>query len=167
MVAHISVAEPFCRELCDHLYKSVLKVGGAVHKGGTFLIEEGTRFATKAESNVFRQWGCSLIGMTTAPEAFLAREAEIAYATIAHITDYDSWHTSEEPVTVEMVIATMQRNIEVVQMAIAAAVENLDENADCDCHHALKTALLTDRNAIPQTMLERLKPIVGQYFPEG
>lgn len=167
LVAHVSVAEPFCRELCDLLYKSVIKVGGTVHKGGTFLIEEGARFATKAESNIFRQWGCSLIGMTTAPEAFLAREAEIAYATIAHITDYDSWHVSEEPVTVDKVIATMHRNIEIVQMAVAAAVERLDETADCDCHHALQTALLTDRKAVPQAMLERLKPIIGRYFAEG
>ncbi len=167
MVAHVSVAEPFCRELCDLLYKSVIKVGGTVHKGGTFLIEEGPRFASKAESHTFRQWGCSLIGMTTAPEAFLAREAEIAYATIAHITDYDSWHVSEEPVTVDKVIATMSRNIEIVQMALAAAVESLNEDSECDCHHALENALLTDRKAIPQAMLERLKPIVGRYFGEG
>ncbi len=167
LVAHISVAEPFCRELREHLYKAVIKVGGTVHKGGTFLIEEGPRFATKAESHIFRQWGCSLIGMTTAPEAFLAREAEIAYATIAHITDYDSWHVSEQPVTVDMVIATMHHNIEIVQMAVAAAVENLDQTAVCDCHSALQTAILTDRNAVPQTMRDRLKPIVGRYFGEG
>ncbi len=167
LVAHVSVAEPFCRELREHLYKAVIKVGGTVHKGGTFLIEEGPRFASKAESHIFRQWGCSLIGMTTAPEAFLAREAEMAYATIAHITDYDSWHVSEQPVTVDMVIATMHHNIEIVQMAVAAAVETLDQTAVCDCHSALQTAILTDRNAVPQMMRDRLKPIIGRYFGEG
>lgn len=167
LVAHVSVADPFCHELRDHLYKAVIKVGGTVHKGGTFLIEDGPRFATKAESHIFRQWGCSLIGMTTAPEAFLAREAEIAYATIAHITDYDSWHISEQPVTVDMVIATMRRNIEIVQLAVAAAVETLDDTAVCDCHSALQTAILTDRNAVPQAVRDRLKPIVGRYFGEG
>lgn len=164
LVAHISVAEPFCTELSAHLYNAVLKVGGTVHKGGTFLVEEGPRFATRAESNIFRQWGCSLIGMTTCPEAFLAREAEIAYATMAHVTDYDVWHTSEEPVTVEMVIATMRRNLEVAQLAIAAAVEAIDETALCGCHNALNNAIMTDRASIPQAILEELKPIVGRYF---
>jgi 5'-methylthioadenosine phosphorylase len=166
LVAHVSVADPFCPELCDHLYRSVIKVGGTVHAGGTFLIEEGPRFATRAESKIFRHWGCSLIGMTTAPEAFLAREAEIAYATMAHVTDYDVWHVSEEPVTVEMVVATMHGNLEIVQLAIAAAVENLDESVVYDCHNALQNAIMTDRSAIPQAAIDRLKPIVGRYFAE-
>jgi 5'-methylthioadenosine phosphorylase len=162
LVAHVSVADPFCAELSDLLYKSVIRVGGTIHRGGTFVIEEGPRFATRAESQVFRQLGCSLIGMTTAPEAFLAREAEIAYATMAHITDYDVWHTSEEPVTVDMVVATMRRNIEIVQLAIAAAIEHLDEKAACSCHSALDNAIMTEPSAIPQATLERLKPIVGR-----
>jgi len=164
LVAHVSVAEPFCRELSDQLYQAVLRVGGTVHQGGTFLIEEGPRFATRAESKIFRQWGCSLIGMTTAPEAFLAREAEIAYATMAHVTDYDVWHTSEAPVTVEMVVATMRRNLEIVQVAIASAIEHLDEQAECGCHKALENAIMTEPSAIPQAALERLKPIVERVF---
>lgn len=164
LVAHVSVAEPFCRELSDQLYRAVLRVGGTVHQGGTFLIEEGPRFATRAESKIFRQWGCSLIGMTTAPEAFLAREAEMAFATMAHVTDYDVWHTSEEPVTVEMVVTTMRRNVEIAQLAIASAIEHLDEQAECDCHKALENAIMTEPSAIPQAVLERLKPIVGRVI---
>jgi len=167
MVAHISVADPLCAALGEVLYKAVIKVGGTVHRGGTFLIEEGPRFATRAESRIFQQWGCSLIGMTTCPEAFLAREAEIAYATMAHVTDYDSWHISQEPVTVDMVVGTLRKNLETAQMAIAAAVENLDENHQCACHRALENAIMTERSAIPQAMLEKLKPIVGRYFSNG
>jgi 5'-methylthioadenosine phosphorylase len=164
LVAHISIADPFCPELSDTLYGAVLRIGGIVHKGGNFLIEEGPRFATRGESQIFRQWGCSLIGMTTAPEAFLAREAEIAYATMAHVTDYDVWHTSEEPVTVEKVVATLRHNIEIAQAALAAAIENLDEHASCSCHTALDNAIMTEPNAIPQAVSERLKPIVGRVL---
>lgn len=164
LVGHISVAEPFCPELSEHLYQAVAKAGGTVHKGGTFLIEEGPRFATRAESRIFRQWGCTLIGMTTAPEVFLAREAEMAYATMAHVTDYDVWHVSEQPVTVEMVVATLHRNLELAQRAIATAVEELDESADWPCHHALENAIMTDRNRIDPETLKILEPIVGRYF---
>ncbi len=164
LVAHIGVAEPFSPELSQQLLSAVRQAGGTVHNGGTFLIEEGPRFATRAESNVFRQWGCSLIGMTTCPEAFLAREAEIAYATMAHVTDYDSWHTSEEPVNVDMVVATFHRNIELAQKAIAIAVEKLDEDAVYECHSALANAIMTDRTKIKQETIDRLRPIVGRYF---
>lgn len=166
LVAHISVADPYCAELSNILADSVENVGGTVHRGGTFLIEEGPRFATRAESNVFRQWGCSIIGMTTCPEVFLAREAEMCYTTMAHVTDYDVWHTSEEPVTVEMVVATMRRNLEIAQQAITVAVERLDSGQDCICHHALENATMTERHAIPLATLKRLRPIVGHYFPE-
>ena len=166
MVAHVGVAEPYCPELCETVYQAVKSVGGTVHKGGTFLIEEGPRFATHAESLVFKQWGCSLIGMTTCPEAFLAREAEIAYATMAHVTDYDSWHVSEEPVTVEMVVATFHRNIEIAQKALAAAVEQLDGSAEYACHSALANAIMTDRSKIAPDMLQTLQPIVGRYFAD-
>jgi 5'-methylthioadenosine phosphorylase len=164
LVGHISVAEPFCPQLSDQLYQAVQQAGGVVHKSGRLLVEEGPRFATRGESHVFRQWGCDLIGMTTAPEAFLAREAEIAYAAMAHVTDYDSWHVSEEPVTVDMVIATFHQNIELAQQAVAAAVENLDETTTCSCHDSLANAIMTDRGVVPQATLDRLKPIVGRYF---
>ncbi|MBA3869305.1 MAG: S-methyl-5'-thioadenosine phosphorylase [Anaerolineae bacterium] len=164
MVAHVGVAEPYCPELCEVVYQAVQKVSGTVHKGGTFLIEEGPRFATRAESLIFKQWGCSLIGMTTCPEAFLVREAEIAYATMAHVTDYDSWHITEEPVTVEMVMSTFHHNIEIAQKALATAVEMLDASAEYACHSALANAIMTDRSQISAKMIETLKPIVGRYF---
>lgn len=164
LVAHVSVAQPFCPTLSDVLYQALVSVGGTAHAGGTFLIEEGPRFATKAESNIFRQWGCDLIGMTTAPEAFLAREAEMCYSAIAHVTDYDVWHQSEEPVTTSMVIAQMKRNVAVVQQAIAAAVPHIDEDANDACQHALDDAIATDAKAISHDVLERLKPIVARRF---
>jgi 5'-methylthioadenosine phosphorylase len=166
LVAHVSVADPFCDELSKILVQSVKKAGGTVHHGGTLLIEEGPRFATRAESNIFRQWGCSVIGMTTCPEVFLAREAEMCYATMAHVTDYDVWHQSEEPVSVEMVVATFRRNLEIAQKAIARAVELLDEESACECHDALQNAIMTDKHAIPLSMLKRLHPLVERYFPQ-
>ncbi|MBL8154387.1 MAG: S-methyl-5'-thioadenosine phosphorylase [Anaerolineae bacterium] len=164
LVAHVSVADPYSPELGSILVEAVRASGGTVHYGGTFLIEEGPRFSTRAESHIFRQWGCSLIGMTTCPEVFLAREAEIAYATMAHVTDYDSWHHSEAPVTVEMVIQTLHHNVEIAQKAIAAAVEAIDEAAVYPCHNALQTALITDRTRVAPEMIEKLRPIVGRYF---
>ncbi len=162
MVAHVSVADPFCEELGDLLHTSVKQAGGVAHRGGTFIIIEGPRFSTKGESSIFRQWGCSIIGMTTAPEAFLAREAEIAYATMAHITDYDVWH--DEPVTVEAVIRVMQRNIEIAQKAIAETVAHLDEDAVYAAHHALDNATMTAPEKLSSAMLEKLKPIIGRRF---
>lgn len=162
LVAHVSVADPFCEELSVVLYRAVADVGGTVHRGGTLLIEEGPRFATRGESHLFREWGCGLIGMTTCPEAFLAREAEIAYATMAHVTDYDVWHKGEAPVTVDMVVAIMHRNLDIAQKAIAEAVERLNESQQCACHHVLDNAIMTARDAIPPAVLDDLRPIVGR-----
>ena len=119
LVVHLSAAEPFSPELSQLVYEGVQETDErATHRGGTFIIVEGPRFSTKAESRIFRQWGCDIIGMTSIPEAFLALEAEIAYATMAHVTDYDVWHESEEPVTVEMVINTLLGNVATAQKAI-------------------------------------------------
>jgi len=167
MVAHVSVADPFCAELSDLLYNAVEEVGGTVHKGGTFVTIEGPRFSTRGESLIYRQLGCSLVGMTTCPEAFLAREAEIAYATLAHVTDYDVWHSSEEPVTVEMVMETMRHNLDIAHQAVATAVEKLDQYSTCDCHSALESAMITDQNAIPHAMMDKLTPIIRRYFNMG
>lgn len=160
VVAHVGVADPFCPELRAHLYHAIQAVEGTVHPKGTFLIEDGPRFATKAESHLFRQWGCDIIGMTTAPEAFLAREAEIAYATMAHITDYDVWHESEAPVSVEMVVSTFQKNIRLAQQAIAYAINTLDEQRVCSCHTALDSAIMTHVEHIPPQIYEQLRPII-------
>jgi 5'-methylthioadenosine phosphorylase len=136
-----------------------------VHEGGTFIIIEGPRFSTRAESQIYRSWGCALIGMTTAPEAGLAREAEIAYATIAHITDYDVWHTSEAPVTTEIVMATMQKNIANVQSLIASTVEMLDEAADFEAHHALDNVVMTAADRISPEAKRRLQLLLGHRLP--
>ena len=141
---------------------AVEAVGGTVHRKGTFLIEDGPRFATRAESHMFRSWGCDLIGMTSAPEAFLAREAEIDYASMAHITDYDSWHEEEEAVTSSMVIETLRKNIGTVQEALAVAVQNIDEDKVVPAHTTLDTALATSRDAMDDSVIEKLHPIVAR-----
>jgi 5'-methylthioadenosine phosphorylase len=115
------VADPFCRDLSSQLETAVVKGSGVVHRGGALITIEGPRFSTKAESNTYRQWGMSIIGMTASPEAFLAREAEICYATMAHVTDYDVWHVSETPVTVDMVMQTLHKNTSLAQNAFALA----------------------------------------------
>jgi 5'-methylthioadenosine phosphorylase len=164
LVAHVSVADPFCTELATTVFEATVQTGAVTHHGGTFLVEEGPRFATRAESLIFKAWGCDLIGMTTCPEAFLAREAEIAYATMAHVTDYDSWHVAEEAVTVDMVVQTFHRNVALAQQAVANAIEMLDEQADYPCHHALETAIMTNRQHIPADVAARLHPLVGKYL---
>lgn len=167
MVGHVSVADPFCPLLSDIAETAVRAVGGTVHRGGTYVTVEGPRFSTRGESEIFRQLGCSIIGMTTCPEAFLAREAEIAYTTMSHVTDYDVWHTSEAPVTVAQVVQTMHNNLVVAQQAVAEAVERLDERADHPAHHALDHAIMTDKNAVPSELLETLRPIIGRLYPSA
>jgi len=165
LVAHIGVAEPFCSHLSEALAESVREAGGRVHEGGCFITVEGPRFSTKGESNVFRSMGMSIIGMTTSPEAYLAREAEMCYAVMAHVTDYDVWHESEEPVTVEMVIRILQENLRLAQHAIANLVARLaGSERICNCQHALANALLTDRQHIPAETIQRLRPIVSKYL---
>ena len=162
LVSYISVAQPFCDTLRGILGQSVASSGGTVHEEGTFLIIEGPRFSTRGESRIFRQWGCSIIGMTTCPEAFLAREAEIAYASLAHVTDYDVW--KDEPVTVEKVFAVMQENLRVVQGSIAEAVGHINSHTPSDAHTALDNAILVERDQVPLDLLNRLGPIVARRF---
>jgi 5'-methylthioadenosine phosphorylase len=165
LVVHVGVAHPFSPELSTALAESVRKAGGTVHEGGTFITIEGPRFSTKGESELFRQWGMSIIGMTTSPEAFLAAEAEIAYACMAHVTDYDVWHETEEPVTVEMVIRTLQGNTRVAQAAISDLVGRMEAWAgDYPVHSALRDAVITDRSRIPVAARERFAPLVGKYL---
>jgi len=164
LVAHISVADPFCEDTSDQLESAVRAAGGTAHRGGTFITIEGPRFSTKGESRTFRTWGMSIIGMTACPEAFLAREAEICYATMAHITDYDVWHESEAPVTVEMVIQTLNRNTALAQEAVRLLVKNLRPERNCDCKNALSTALITRRDVIPPATLQKLDLLVNKYL---
>ena len=165
LVAHVGVAEPFCPELGGMVSEATREAGGTVHEGGAYVTIEGPRFSTKAESNVYRAWGMSLIGMTTSPEAFLAREAEMCYAVMAHVTDYDVWHETEEAVTVEMVVRTLHSNLELARQSIVRLVGRLAEHKPtCACRRALETAIITDRRKIPLETLERLRPLVAKYL---
>ena len=165
LVAHLSAAHPFSPELSEVLLQAVRDAGGTVHKGGSFITIEGPRFSTIGESNLYRQWGMSIIGMTTSPEAFLAAEAEMAYACMAHVTDYDVWHESETPVTVEMVIRVLQQNTVLAQEAIRLLVERMgDWSGAMAAHDGMRDALITDRDRIPASIRADLEPIIGRYL---
>jgi len=157
LVVHPSVAEPICPTLADILYRAVADTGKTVHRGGDFVIIEGPRFSTKGESRVFRQLGFSIIGMTSIPEAFLAREAGMSYAIIAHVTDYDVWHESKEPVTVEMVIKTLLDNAAAAQQATINAIKMLKDAPPSPWKDVLKDAVITNRSKIPPQLLEKYK----------
>jgi 5'-methylthioadenosine phosphorylase len=166
VVAHVSVAHPFSAELSQALATALRAAGGAVHEGGAFITIEGPRFSTKSESTTYRQWGMSVIGMTTSPEAFLAVEAEIAYACMAHVTDYDVWHEDEEPVTVERVVQILRANTALAQHAIDHLVAHMaDWAGDYPVHHALQNAILTDPAHVPANIKKRLAPLIGRYLP--
>jgi 5'-methylthioadenosine phosphorylase len=164
LVAHVSIADPFCTDLSDAVYQAVKSTSNTVHLGGSFITIEGPRFSTRVESNTFRAWGMSIIGMTTSPEAFLAREAEICYATISHVTDYDVWHVSEKPVTVEMVIEILNRNTAVAQQAVKTLVMNLNASRDCHCPNAMADAFITDPGVIPAETRKNLHLLINKYL---
>jgi len=164
IVAHIGAADPLCHELSNYVIEALKPTGAFVHKGGTYITIEGPRFSTKAESNLFREWGMSIIGMTACPEAFLAREAEMCYATMAHVTDYDVWHTSELPVSVEMVIKVLNQNTALAQNAIERLVQLLPESNDCDCQNILKDAIMTQQDRIPNDTKKKLGILVKKYL---
>jgi 5'-methylthioadenosine phosphorylase len=166
LVVHIGSASPYCSDLSASTLNAVNQTGAINHQGGTLITIEGPRFSTRGESNLFRAWGMSIIGMTACPEAFLAREAEMCYTTMAHVTDYDVWHTTEEPVTVEMVIRTLMNNTEIAQKAIEILVKLVDHDADCSCHHALKDAVITNPEAIPPQTREKLALLVDPYLKQ-
>jgi 5'-methylthioadenosine phosphorylase len=165
LVAHIGVADPFCLDLSAQIFAAVGDAGGSVHQGGSVVTIEGPRFSTKAESDTYRAWGMSLVNMTSAPEAFLAREAEICYAVMNHVTDYDVWHVSEEPVTVEMVIEILTQNTKLVQDAIRNLARKGEVERNCTCSQALSSALITDVNMIPTETRQRLDLLVKKYLP--
>ena len=163
-VRHAGVAAPVCNPFSEQVYLAAKATGAMVHRGGAFITIEGPRFSTRAESNVFRSWGMSLIGMTTSPEAFLAREAEMCYAVMAHITDYDVWHISEKPVTVEMVVEILNRNASIAQQAIVNLVKQFRSERTCECNRALKNAIITDPRVIPAETRQRLGILVDKYL---
>jgi len=165
LVAHVGVAEPFCSRLSTLVGDAVEEAGSTVHRGGRFVTIEGPRFSTKGESHTYRAWGMDIIGMTTSPEAFLAREAEMCYAVMAHVTDYDVWHKTEEAVSVEAVIRVLQQNTALAQQALRGLMGKLAAaERDCECGSALATALITQRDLIPAETKEKLALVVGKYL---
>jgi 5'-methylthioadenosine phosphorylase len=164
LVAHVGVADPFCPDLSALVASACREAGATVHEGGTSITIEGPRFSTRGESRIWRQLGFAIIGMTTSPEAFLAREAEMHYAVMSHVTDYDVWHG--ETVTTEMVFKQFAANISLAQRSVVLAVQKLAAapSPTCSCDTALASAMATAREKIPAETLAALKPLVGKYF---
>jgi 5'-methylthioadenosine phosphorylase len=162
LVAHVDVADPFCRDFNKQVLSASQKTKDAkVHSGGSYITVEGPRFSTRAESDIFRSWGLSLIGMTTSPEAFLAREAEMHYSVLAHITDYDVWH--DEPVNAEMVIRTIQKNTTLSQETIRHLAAQFSSQQSCNCEHALANAFLSVVEHAPEETKQRLGILIEKY----
>ncbi len=159
----MGLADPFCPALSGILYEASRKTGANVHVGGTCVVIEGPSFSTRAESFLYRSWGASVVGMTALPEARLAREAEICYATLAFVTDYDCWHQSEESVTVEMVIANLQQSVETAKNTVKAAVSQIPQKRVCQCATSLKDAIITSPEQIPAYMKKDLALLIGKY----
>ncbi|MGE5815203.1 MAG: S-methyl-5'-thioadenosine phosphorylase [Acidobacteriota bacterium] len=164
LVAHVAFAHPICSRLADVAYQSCGAVGARVHRGGTYVCMEGPQFSTLAESRLYRSWGMDVIGMTNLQEAKLAREAEICYTTIALVTDFDCWHPEHDSVTVEMIVANLLANASTAQRVIAEAVGRLPFERTCDCAHALKFAIITRPEAVPDQLKRDLAPIIGKYL---
>jgi 5'-methylthioadenosine phosphorylase len=165
LVAHVGFAHPVCDRLRLLAAESADRAGARVHRGGTYVCMEGPQFSTKAESLLYRSWNMDIIGMTNLQEAKLAREAEICYATMALVTDYDCWHPDHDAVTVDMVIATLMENAVTAQRVIAETVEKLGADRPCACGDALRAALITRPDAVPEAVKRELAPIIGRYLP--
>jgi 5'-methylthioadenosine phosphorylase len=165
IVAHITFAHPVCGELGDVLEAACGTSGVRTHRGGTYLCMEGPAFSTKAESNVYRSWGMDIIGMTNLQEAKLAREAEICYATLALVTDYDCWHEAHDAVSVETVIEYLNKNVRNAQVIMREAVKQLSARPrnSCECGSALKNAIFTAPDLWPETSKKNLEAIIGKY----
>lgn len=164
IVAHIGFAEPICPELAKVVYDAAGKLAINIHLGGVYLNMEGPAFSTKAESNLYRQWGMDIIGMTGMAEAKLAREAEICYVTLAAVTDYDCWHESEEAVTADIIIQNLLKNIDASQRIIKSALPNIAAERNCSCKDALKYAIITAKELIPAKVKKDLALIIQRYL---
>ena len=164
LVAHVSFADPICPQLASVAYNAARTSAVNAKKGGTYLCMEGPAFSTKAESNVYRSWGMDVIGMTNLQEAKLAREAEICYVTVAMVTDYDCWHPHHEAVTVNDIIANLNKNAENAAKVVAAAVAAMPAERTCKCGSALAHAIITDRKLVPESTRKKLDLIIGKYF---
>jgi 5'-methylthioadenosine phosphorylase len=164
VVGHVQFADPVCADLSQVLFDAAREIGATVHKGGTYICIEGPNFSTRAESKIYRGWGADVIGMTNISEARLAREAEICYGTIALATDYDCWHEEHDDVSVEAVIAIIQKNVATARQIIKAAVGKLGGTRACSCAEALKHAIMTHKELIPAATREKLDVIMGKYL---
>jgi len=165
IVAHVSLADPVCADLRRELAAGGRAAGATVHDGGTYLCIEGPQFSTRAESNLYRTWGVDVISMTAMQEARLAREAELCYATLALVTDYDCWHQSAGPVDIGEILRVMRLNVAKAQSAVANVAKALSGRVrSCGCGDALKGGIITDRNSIPPQVIENLRPIIGKYI---
>jgi len=166
IVTHIPFAEPFCPTLCQVLYESAKEAGASVHPKGTYVAMEGPAFSTRAESRLYRSWGADIIGMTALPEAKLAREAEICYAIIGCVTDYDSWQEKSEPITIDVILNVLRQNIDTAKKIIRLAVSRIPEERNCGCATALKTAIITDQKLIPAEQKKKLNLLIGKYISD-
>ena len=166
LVVHISFSDPFCPELSQVLYVAAQKAGARIHKGGSLMVIDGPQFSTKAESHTYRQWKMDIIGMTALPEAKLAREAEICYAMVAMVTDYDVWHPSHDSVTVDMVVQNLLKNAEMGKRILRyAASEIPSERMHCPCPAALRDSIITSRDQIPTKVRKNLALLLDKYLP--
>jgi 5'-methylthioadenosine phosphorylase len=166
VVAHVAFADPVCAEVARVLDQACHSAGVSSKLGGTYVCMEGPQFSTKAESNVYRSWGMDVIGMTNLQEAKLAREAELCYATVAMVTDYDCWHPTHDSVTVEQVVANLLKNADNACKVVRQAVAAMPRTRGCNCGHALANAILTERDKIPPKTREKLKLIIGKYLEQ-
>lgn len=164
VVVHVAFADPVCSVLARALHEAATQTSATVHVGGTYLCIEGPQFSTRAESNIYRQWGVDVIGMTNLPEARLAREAELCYATLALATDYDCWHESASDVDIEAILALLHRNVELAQEVIERMVPQVPPTRSCPCSTALQQAIITSPEMIPDTAKERLGLLIGPYL---
>jgi 5'-methylthioadenosine phosphorylase len=164
IVGHVSLADPFCKDLAAKLANAATQEGAKVHARGTYLCMEGPQFSTRAESHLYRAWGAAVIGMTNIQEAKLAREAEICFATLALATDYDCWNEAVGNVEIEQVLKVLQQNVELAQRTIRRVVTALSDARSCGCESSLKDAIITERTRIPKNVRANLKPIIGKYL---
>ena len=164
IVAHIAFAEPFCPVLSQILFEAAIKTGAKAHKGGIYLAIEGPQFSTKAESQLYRSWNADIVGMTAIPEAKLAREAEICYAAIAFVTDYDCWHPSCESVTTEMILTNLRKGVDIAKRILRLTIPSIPQKRDCVCATAIKDAIATSPKYIPEKIKKELELLLGRYL---
>ena len=164
MVVHVGLADPFCPATNQAVHLAAQELGLTVHSGGTMVVMEGPAFSTRAESFMYRSWGADIIGMTALPEAKLVREAEMCYSTMAWITDYDCWHQEEEPVSVEMVISNLKKNVASSKELLRRLVPDLNGQRDCECATALQDAIITPVVSVDEIFKRKMAPLVGKYL---